>query len=63
MWWHLYDAVSTGMQSMWPQGHGSLLVGLRLELPGATGKLPPAQENGDMGRRGALPSRGDVAML
>ena len=63
MWWHLYDAVSIGMQSMRPQGHGSLLVGLRLELPGATGNLPLAQENGGFGRRGALPSRSDVAML
>lgn len=56
MWWHLYDAVSIGMQSMRPQGHGSLLVGLRLELPGATGNLPLAQENGGFGRRGHSPA-------
>lgn len=63
MWWHLYGAVPAGMQSMQSQGHGSLLIGLRLERPGATGNLPPAQENGGIGRRGAPPSRGDVAML
>lgn len=44
------------MQSMQSQGHGSLLVGLRLERPGATGDLPPAQENGGIGRRGAPPA-------
>ena len=64
MWWYLYGAVSTGMKSMQSQGRGSLLAGLRLELPGATGNLPPAQENGGIGRRGgAPPSTGDVAML
>ena len=56
MWWHLYDAVSTGMQSMRPQGHGSLLVGLRLELPGATGNLPQPRRMVALGGGGHSPA-------
>jgi len=46
------------MQSMQSQGHGSLLVGLRLGLPETTGNLPPAQEDGGIGRRGGIPPAG-----